>query len=39
VAHSRGVYIFDGKGRARLLAPDTESVSVLTQGVKELLAE
>src|SRR3546814_21051769 len=26
VAHSRGVYIFDDKGRARYLAADTESV-------------
>src|SRR3546814_8477946 len=39
VAHSRGVYIFDGKGRARYLAADTESVEVLTNGVETLLAK
>lgn len=37
VAHSRGVYIFDQQGKARLLAADTESVDVLTEGVKSLL--
>jgi protein SCO1/2 len=37
VAHSRGVYFFDAKGRARLLAPHTESVSELAAGVKSLL--
>lgn len=37
VAHSRGVYMFDKKGRARYLAADTESVEVLTEGVKSLL--
>ncbi len=37
VAHSRGVYIFDAAGRARYLAPDTESVEVLTAGVKSIL--
>ncbi|MGP1614302.1 MAG: SCO family protein, partial [Pollutimonas bauzanensis] len=37
VAHSRGVYMFDAEGRARLLAADTESVDALTQGVKSLL--
>jgi protein SCO1/2 len=37
VAHSRGVYFFDAQGHARLLAPDTESVPVLTEGVKSLL--
>lgn len=39
VAHSRGVYVFDGQGRARLLAADTESVEVLSEGVKRLLAQ
>lgn len=39
VAHSRGVYIFDGQGRARMLAADTESVEVLSEGVKRLLAQ
>ncbi len=37
VAHSRGVYFFDREGRARILAPDTESVEVLTDGVRRLL--
>jgi protein SCO1/2 len=37
VAHSRGVYIFDAKGRARLLAPDTESADTLTAGVRTVL--
>ncbi|MGO1252540.1 MAG: SCO family protein [Alcaligenes aquatilis] len=37
VSHSRGVYIFDQQGRARYLAPDTESVQVLTDGVRSLL--
>lgn len=37
VAHSRGVYMFDKEGRARYLAADTESVEVLTAGVKSLL--
>ncbi|MDS1141484.1 SCO family protein [Pusillimonas sp. SM2304] len=37
VAHSRGVYIFDAAGRARYLAADTESVEVLTAGVRSLL--
>ncbi|USP46400.1 SCO family protein [Alcaligenes faecalis] len=37
VSHSRGVYIFDQQGRARYLAPDTESVQVLADGVRSLL--
>lgn len=37
VSHSRGVYIFDQQGRARYLAPDTESVPVLAEGVRSLL--
>jgi protein SCO1/2 len=37
VAHSRGVYMFDEKGHARLLAADTESVEALTAGVKSLI--
>ncbi|MFT9636298.1 SCO family protein [Alcaligenes phenolicus] len=37
VSHSRGVYIFDQRGRARYLAPDTESVQVLADGVRSLL--
>lgn len=37
VSHSRGVYIFDQQGRARYLAPDTESVQVLADGIRSLL--
>lgn len=37
VAHSRGVYFFDRQGKARFLAPDTESVDVLADGVRRLL--
>ncbi|MCH1878367.1 SCO family protein [Alcaligenes ammonioxydans] len=37
VSHSRGVYIFDQQGRARYLAPDTESVQVLAESVRSLL--
>jgi len=39
VAHSRGVYFFDEKGRARFLAPDTESVEVLKSGVEQQLKQ
>lgn len=39
VAHSRGVYFFDRHGKARFLAPDSESVPVLAEGVKQLLLE
>lgn len=38
VAHSRGVYIFDKDGRARILAADTESVDALTAVVKKIMA-
>src|SRR3546814_19519018 len=31
VSHSRGVYVFDQQGRARLLAPGTESVPALKE--------
>lgn len=37
VAHSRGIYIFDGKGKARVLASDGESVQKLTAAVRGLL--
>lgn len=37
VAHSRGVYMFDDQGRARVLASDTESAEALTESVKSLL--
>lgn len=39
VAHSRGIYIFDGRGKARLLASDGESVEKLTAAVRGLLPE
>lgn len=38
VAHSRGVYIFDKTGRARILAADGESVEALTEAVKNVMA-
>lgn len=38
VAHSRGIYIFDPSGRARILAADGESVEALTQAVKDIMA-
>ncbi len=37
VTHSRGVFIFDRMGKARLLAPDTEKVDVVTQDLRQLL--
>jgi len=37
VTHSRGVFIFDRTGRARLLAPDTEKVDIVTQDLRQLL--
>lgn len=39
VAHSRGIYIFDARGKARMLASDGESVEKLTAAVRELLPE
>ncbi|MEI2417562.1 SCO family protein [Orrella sp. JC864] len=39
VTHSRGIYIFDQRGRARLLASDSESVDALTRDIKQLLAQ
>lgn len=38
VAHSRGIYIFDARGKARMLASDGESVEKLTAAVRELLS-
>ena len=38
VAHSRGVYIFDGEGKAALLASDSETVEALANGVRPLLS-
>jgi len=39
VAHSRGIYIFDAEGKARMLASDGESVEKLTAAVRSLLPE
>ena len=39
VAHSRGIYIFDAQGKARMLASDSESVEKLTATVRDLLPE
>jgi protein SCO1/2 len=39
VAHSRGIYIFDAHGRARLLASDGESINALTAAVRKIIAE
>lgn len=37
VTHSRGVYIFDNQGRARLLASDTDSIAAMTKDLKQLI--
>jgi len=37
VAHSRGIFFFDGAGRARFLASDAESVEDLAQTARTLL--
>ena len=37
VTHSRGVYIFDKEGRARLLASDTDSIETLTHDLRQLI--
>lgn len=37
VAHSRGIYMFDANGKARVLASDGESVEKLTAAVRSLL--
>jgi len=39
VTHSRGIYIFDTRGRARLLASDSESIEALTTDLKRLINE
>ena len=39
VAHSRGIYIFDDEGKARLLASDSESIDKLASAVKDLINE
>jgi len=38
VTHSRGVYIFDAEGRARLLASDTDSTAAMVKDLRKLLA-
>lgn len=37
VTHSRGVFIFDNQGKARLLASDTEAVDLVLRDIKQLL--
>lgn len=37
VTHSRGIYIFDQKGRARLVASDAGSVNVLTTAIRQII--
>jgi len=37
VTHSRGVYIFDGKGRARLLASDADSTAAMVKDLRRLV--
>lgn len=37
VTHSRGVYIFDNQGRARLLASDSDSIDMIAADLKQLL--
>jgi len=38
VTHSRGVFVFDSQGRARLLASDTDSTEALLHDLKQLIA-
>jgi len=38
VTHSRGIYIFDNRGKARLLASDSGSIDALTHDLRQLLA-
>jgi protein SCO1/2 len=39
VTHSQGVYIFDNKGQARLLASDSEDTAAFTADVQKLINE
>lgn len=39
VTHSQGVYIFDNRGRARLLASDSEDTAAFTADVQKLINE
>jgi protein SCO1/2 len=37
VTHSRGVFIFDRFGKARLLASDTEKIDIVTADLRHLI--
>ena len=37
VTHSRGVFVFDNTGKARLLASDTEAVDAVTADLRKLI--
>ncbi|MDM9560218.1 MULTISPECIES: SCO family protein [Bordetella] len=37
VTHSRGVYIFDNEGQARLLASDTDSIDAIVKDLRQLI--
>lgn len=37
VTHSRGVYIFDNAGKARLLASDTDSTDAIVKDLRQLI--
>ena len=37
ITHSRGVYIFDNTGKARLLASDSESTAAIVKDVRQLI--
>lgn len=37
VTHSRGVYIFDNEGKARLLASDTDSTDAIVNDLRQLI--
>ena len=39
VTHSRGVYIFDNQGKARLLASDTDTIDTMVKDLRQLIAQ
>ena len=39
VTHSQGVYVFDNRGKARLLASDSENTQAFAQDVKKLIEQ
>ncbi len=39
VTHSRGIYFFDSRGKARFLASDGESIDTLTETARQLITE